>query len=127
MGQSCTCQGANENCARCYGTGVVERQSEGYQGPAAGLRQNTIGWIPSKTSAPVCPPGRPLKLVPRRKRASRPRRPRAVSLRVQADGVGLSSCPECGVAVRADRLERHRRTIHRTVSTFRLNEVATWI
>ena len=85
----CSCDGLNENCFRCWGTGMVE---------------------PKATPAPVpklsCPTPYELRVdyVPTRSKRSKAR------AKTQKP---IAQCPHCGVDVR--KLEKHLLKVHRIV------------
>ena len=105
----CTCRGANPNCYRCSGTGVV--------GGFSDSPDSKIGTFADELKAIAARPSARIKL--KRKLGAAPGPPRALSSKSTNDvaaqthesaGPGpftIPRCPHCGTLVRSDRLIRH--------------------
>ncbi len=85
----CSCDGLNENCFRCWGTGMVEPKTLPNTGPKGD-----------------CFPPRTRRVVYPAKRFDLPRVPAKTQ-------TPLVQCPHCGVGVLPKRLEKHLLKAHR--------------
>lgn len=105
----CTCDGSNENCSRCFGTGVMSVAADGgYHGSEVGLKKSSTGWIPPATPPPTVPPGRHVTLGPRKRRTVKAKTGTPPHPQVPAV---LILCPECGVPVNPTNMQRHARRV----------------
>ena len=96
----CTCRGANPNCFRCSGTGVL--------GTLGASRPLTNTTFERELSAIVARPSSRIRLKKAESAAIGPRRvaaqpPQAAKKTKSPDAL----CPHCGTGVRPDRLDRH--------------------
>lgn len=116
----CTCEGSNENCRYCYGTGSAKINAagrpsrRGYRGPRiepAPPVKEPLVHLP-----PLEPDGgswRTINVVSRRPKGYAPALPKPAPTtppRPKRDRRG--TCPKCGHSIRESRLDGHLRRPH---------------
>ncbi len=87
----CSCGGSNENCARCYGRGFIERGNNLASRPSKAKRKKGTITASSLLDLPRNPSAE--SVSPMHSRAT--------------TGRSMKSCPLCKNQVREDRLQRH--------------------
>lgn len=116
--ETCICDGYNENCYRCYGRGYIESSKSVTAVPGSGqdyLREVTMRPVRSMnvalTGCQIC--GARVKSLARHMRkAHGVGKVQKIGSTPTAKKPRLTSCPECQVPVREDRLKKHIRLIH---------------
>lgn len=119
---SCSCDGTNANCSRCFGTGVVPVRDVGRSFVRSRkIRSNgSSEYWSRRQKCPRCqihllPEEIPLHLALRHsiRRPTDSKPQRSIRPRPPSPGRRLVPCGVCSSNVREDRLARHRREVHR--------------
>ena len=127
-GVPCSCLGSNVNCCRCFGSGVIDRRSLPAAPPHRVSATTTLSPSGKQVKCPNCASLMPADDLDMhlsehrrakqaaREKSRRKRRNKAVVGVPPAKDRTLKECPECRNMVRASRLDRHRRKVHRVIT-----------
>jgi hypothetical protein len=110
-GKTCSCDGSNANCARCFGTGVLQVSGGGDRSRRA---------VPVPPNCVRCPDCRQFVKTTRLERHRRDVHGVAAGATREEKGIISNSvtaddwtlCPVCHERLKSRRLERHRKKVH---------------